>query len=637
MTVSSDAVVLTPAQLQVVEQLWNAKTLVTAGAGAGKTTTLTYRLEHLTGKEELEAAEVLVLSFSRAAVRDLRDRVDRLASTARRVRAQTFDGWALALLRQMDPDREDLQGTSFDDRIVMATEAIDAGVVESFESGPPAHVMIDEVQDLVGVRREMVEALLDRFSQTCGFTVVGDAAQSVYGFQVADIDQRAEETNRFFDWVRASYPDDLIEVVLADNFRALTPEARIALPFGERLQKLPADRATANVSGSKIYDELRDLLGTVPDFGDVSEPFIQDALRMTGSTTAILCRDNGQVLWLSERLNTHGVPHRIQRSPRSRPAPGWLAQLLESAGGVTMTEQRFVEIVSMLPRVTDEPARVWRSLRRTAPARSNQLDVDRLCMAVADGRLPDELTANTLHPLVLSTVHRVKGLEFDRVLVVEPQSIEESGSYETDFPAEARLLYVAMTRARYDLYRFDIPKQWRIRKATRIPYPVDRWYIGGYKSWARNGIEATEGDVSREAPAGVREPLADPVDTQRHLRECVQVGDEVELRRLHDLPTSSTETPPFGIFHGGTPIGEVSERFRGDLWRLLKAGRRFEVRRWPQRITGLRVDALETVAGSAALTERIGLGERGVWIAPRLCGLGHFVWTGKTEEGGIEE
>lgn len=634
MTAKTDGdIALTPSQLKVVEQPWDARTLVTAGAGAGKTTTLTYRLEHLTGAEELEAAEILVLSFSRAAVRELRGRVDRLAVSARRVRAQTFDGWALALLRQMDPQRDDLAGTSFDDRIAMAIDAIDAGVVESFEQGPPAHVVIDEVQDIVGVRRDMVEALLDRFSDSCGFTVVGDAAQSIYGFQVADMQERAGETNRFFDWIRASYVNDLIEVTLDDNFRARTPEARLALPFGAQLQSLPTDSAAANSEATAIHANLCAELATTPDFGSLSDQFVQESLRLYGGTTAILCRDNGQVLWLSDKLHGYGVPHRIQRSPRARPVPVWVADLLQTAGGATLTEERFVEVAAGLPAVTDEPGRVWRALRRVAPSARNQLDLDKLRRAVAEERLPDELTANPAHPLVLSTVHRAKGLEFDRVLVVEPEPIAVNGGRETDPPAEARLLYVAMTRPRDDLYRMKIPKLWQMHKAKA----ADRWYVGGRKSWARNGIEAAELDVYREAPAGIRAPIADPVDTQLYLRDSVRLDDEVELRRLHDLPASPTETPPFGLFHNGTPVGEVSAHFRGDLWRLLGGSRRFEVRRWPERITGLRVDAMETVASSAAVSERSGLGDGGVWIAPRLCGLGRFVWNDKTEEGGTGE
>ncbi|WP_030251802.1 UvrD-helicase domain-containing protein [Streptomyces violens] len=618
---NGDGFSLTPAQSSVVTQPWDARTLVTAGAGAGKTTTLTYRLEHLTGTEELEAGEILVLSFSRAAVRELRERVDRLATTARRVRAQTFDGWALSLLLLEDPQRNDLAGTGFDRRIRMATQAIERGVLDECEQGVPAHVVIDEVQDLVGARRDMVEALLDRYADNCGFTVVGDAAQAVYGFQVTDPDERAAETNLFLRWVRCSFGDDLVEVTLADNFRARTPESRIALSFGAPLQNLSDDAPEAAEEGEALYAELRSELSLAPAFGSFDDPFTLDSLRHFDGTTAILCRDNGQVLHLAERLDELGVDHRIQRSPRSRPAPVWMADLLLATGAGRLTEDRFLELVALPQEAASK--RTWHSLRRCAGGARGTLDLEALRRAIAEGRLPDELTAPPVHPLVVSTVHRAKGLEFDRVIVVEPQAPSDWRGKHRDAPAEARLLYVAMTRPRDDIYRLSRPNTWMIRKHQQI----DRWYVGGRQSYVRAGVEAGDLDVCREAPAGATEPTSDPVLSQQYLREGVRCGDPVELYRLHDLPASAEETPPYGIFHEGRPIGAVSDRFRRDMWRLLKTNVGRKVERWPCRVTGLRVDTVETVAGFPALTERLGLGDRGVWIAPRLCGLGRFDWT----------
>ncbi|CAL9530436.1 UvrD-helicase domain-containing protein [Streptomyces sp. enrichment culture] len=622
------SVLLTPAQKSVVTLPWDARTLVTAGAGTGKTTTLTHRLEYLTGVEELEAAEILVLSFSRAAVRELRQRLDRDAVSARRVRAHTFDGWALALLLEADPQRDDLAGVGFDERIRMATDAVERGVVEASEHGVPAHVIIDEVQDLVGVRREMVEAVLDRFADHCGFTVVGDAAQSIYGFQVSTPEERADETNRFFDWVRGSFGDELTEVVLRDNFRARTPEARMALGYGARLQSLPSDAAKAAAEAEAVFDELRHALADAPDFGTLDDPFVQDSLRGFDGTTAVLCRDNGQVLLLSEQLHKHGVPHRVQRSPRERSAPAWVARVLSDTTTATLVEDRFREVLAALGAQPDtEPTLLWRSLRRVAPAARGRLDLDALRHAVAGRRLPDELTAPASHPLTLSTVHRSKGLEFDRVLVVEPRALFEQASRDDDPPSEARLLYVAMTRARDDIYRLAAPATWMMRKADRLHLPVARWYVGGRERYVRAGMEATESDVCQEMPPGAGEAATDPVATQRYLADAVHEGAGVELRRLHDLPASPTQTPPYGIFHEDRLVGEASQSFRGDLWRLLKQHRNFTVEQWPCRITGLRVDAVETVAGHASLTARLGMGDHGVWLAPRLCGLGRFDWT----------
>ncbi len=620
---------LTPAQQDVTDQSWDARVLVTAGAGAGKTHTLVRRLDVLVEREELEAAEILVLSFSRAAVRELLDRIDRHASGARRVRAQTFDSWATALLVQAHPDR-DWTAVPFDRRIEAATAAIAEGAVEATERGAPGHVVIDEVQDLVGVRREMVEELLDRFSDSCGFTVVGDAAQAVYGFQVSDPDERALETNYFFDWLRASYGEDLVEIHLGDNFRARTDEARTAEPFGASLKALPSEPSAAAALGEQIHGDLRARLLALPSFGALNDSFVQDSLRFFPGTTAILCRDNGQALLASELLSEGGVPHRLQRSAQDRPAPAWIADLLSATDAGTLSRERFGELVGTFVLPADaHPDRLWQSLRKVARGPRATLEIPLLRQALAAGRLPDELTAPAPSSLVVSTVHRAKGLEFDRVLIAEPAALvrpseaaRSTKRRDYDPAAEARLLYVAMTRPRDDLYRFMPPPTWHISKDQRL----DRWYVGGRERWARNGIESTGLDVCKVYPPGTHGVLVDPPELQRFLRTELRGGEALELELLHQLPEAEGQTPPYAILSAGRPIGEVSERFRKDLHRLLKLNAGWEVKRWPGRITGLRLDCVEAVAGSSAATDRAGLGAGGAWLAPRLGGLGRFQW-----------
>jgi hypothetical protein len=614
---------LTPAQHTVVTSAWNAKLLVPAQAGAGKTTTLIHRIAHLMATEGIGASDILVWTFSRAAAQVLRGRTGRSAVVGRRVRAQTFDSWASYLLLEAGHRPEDLAGFGFDRRIVLATEAIENEVVETTERGAPAHVIIDEVQDLVGARREMVESFLDHFPDI-GFTVVGDTAQSVYGFQVSDPQERVEEADLFFRWVRASFGEELREIVLDDNFRARTAEARVALPIGARLRNPPNEHG----SSAAVLRSMRSLLTSVPAFGKFDTGFAQAALREFDGTTAILCRDNAQVLLLSERLGQLAVPHLIQRSPRSGAAPAWVAGLLTATSAVTLGQDRFDAIFAELcvPENLDH-VETWCSLRAVAGSARNQLDLEALRKATAEGRLPDELTAPSAHPIVVSTVHRAKGLEFDRVLIAGFDPTAQRRGLDSDALDEARLLYVAMTRARDDLYRVECPDTWAMRKAEHLPMPVVRWYVGGRERWIRAGVESTEYDVCHEAPAGVGEPAADPVATQKYLLDSVHPGDVVVVRRLHDLPMSSTETPQYSIFHEGMPIGEVSRGFRQDLWRLLKQSGTFRVERWPYLITGLRIDCVEVVVGSQAITERHGLGSRGVWLASRLCGLGRFDWT----------
>lgn len=615
---------LTAEQQAVVDQPWDAHVLVTAGAGAGKTHTLVRRLDALVGRDEVETAEIAVLSFSRAAVLELRERIDAHGDSAHRVRAQTFDSWAAGLLAFAYAGR-DWSGTTFDDRIRAAIGAVEQGAVEAGEYGPPAHIMIDEVQDLVGVRREMVETLLDRFGDDCGFTLVGDLAQTVYGFQIRDRDERASEIGYFFDWVRASFADDLVELRLGANFRARTEQARSALPWGPRLQSIPFDEAES--AGERIHGELASLLAEAPWFGELENEFVRDALRSFDGSTAVLCRDNGQVLKISEDLTSHGVPHRVQRSTRDRSAPQWLADVLIGSASSRIGLDRFTELLETAPVPAGAtPDFLWRSLRRVAGGPRGSLDLDEVRRAIADRRLPDELTAPPRSPLVISTMHRAKGLEFDRVLIVEPERLTKpkpsaKKTFDYDPSGEARLLYVAMTRARDDVYRVPPPDSRLLRRSDA----AHRWYVGGWRWYVRNGVEALGTDVGREYPPGTGVD-ADPVETQRYLRTEVKTGDLVEFRLLHTIPAAADETPPYGVFHRGRPVAEASQSFRRDLHLLIDRRDPVRANRWPHRITGFTVDLLETQVGSAEATDRAGLGRSGCWVAPRLTGLGRFVW-----------
>ncbi|WP_211821746.1 ATP-dependent helicase [Streptomyces filamentosus] len=625
-----DSPPLTDEQRAVVEQPWDARVLVTAGAGAGKTHTLVRRLDALCGhqdpEEALEASEILVLTFSRAAARELRERIARHGERARRVRAQTFDAWAYGVLRRAHPDG-DWGGAGFDERIAAAAQAVEKGALEAGDAVPPAHVVIDEVQDLLGGRRELVETLLDRYQDSCGFTVVGDAAQSVYGFQIDDLAERADETGRFFDWLRASYPDELVELHLTRNFRATTPEARTALPLGPRLQEV-----TDPDEGAELYEELREsLLDPANTLADLTDPLTLGALRRSSESCAVLTRDNRQALAVSQLLHEHAVPHRLRRPLEDRPVPYWVAELLRRTEANGLSEERFRALLAEIPLPYEpDPAALWPVLRRAARgAGRNVLDLEGLRRVVADGRFPDEAGDPETEPLVVSTVHRSKGLEFDRVIVLAPPSVGELRKQhkdDLDLPAEARALYVAMTRARQDLHHVAPPELPLLRRAGSRK--SGRRYVAGWRSYDRFGIVAEAGDVARDRPAGHD---TDAVSLQTYLLEKVAAGDAVVLRKRHDVPMGEHQSPPYVVVHDGREIGEASERFREDLFQVQKVNRTWDPW-WPDEIHGIRIDTLETVVGSIAAGANAGLGDRGLWIAPRLTGLGRYRRAEENEE-----
>ncbi|MEU1423874.1 UvrD-helicase domain-containing protein [Kitasatospora sp. NPDC005751] len=631
---AEDDPVLTAEQQAVVDQPWDTRLLVTAGAGTGKTHTLVRRMDALVGNADpdgaLEAGELLVLSFSRAAVRELRDRIARHGEHARRVRVQTFDSWAYSLLVQVHPDGE-WSALSFDERIRAATDAIEKGALDALEAGPPAHLIVDEVQDLVGARREMVEALLDRLQDSCGFTLVGDPAQAIYDFQIQDPEEYADRTDLFLRWVRASYADDLVELLLTRNFRAVTPETRTALPLGRAVQGIGSAPEGVDAAAERLHGELRELLLDLPDLGPLTDSFTLDSLRSFPGTCAILTRDNRQALLVSQLLQEQGVPHALRRSLQDRPVPHWVAELLRRTEAATLTEARLRELLLAmpLPEGTD-PDRVWRALRGAARGNGRgTLDVARLRGLVAERRFPDELADPEPARLIVSTVHRSKGLEFDRVVLLTPPTVTElrRQDNELDTPAEARALYVAMTRAREDLYRIAAPVT-----ATLLKHrPTGRWYRGVLNprlKWRRDGIEVRAGDVCAREPA---DAAHDAPAAQSHLLERVRPGDAVTFRLRDALPLGAEQSPGYALLHEGREIGDASEVFRCHLYAVLKVGPTWDIR-WPEEISGLRVDCLESVAGSTAAGANAGIGDRGVWIAPRISGIGRFRHLAGAEE-----
>jgi hypothetical protein len=185
-----------------------------------------------------------------------------------------------------------------------------------------------------------------------------------------------------------------------------------------------------------------------------------------------------------------------------------------------------------------------------------------------------------------------------------------------------------MTRARQDLYHMGSPELPLFRRAGGRRN--GRRYVGGWRSYDRYGVVAEADDVCRDNPPGHG---TDAVTTQAYLLERVRPGQEVVLRKRHDLPAGEFQSPPYALLHDGREIGEASERFREELFQVQKVNRTWDPW-WPDEIRDMRIDTLETVTGSVAAGSNAGLGDRGVWIVPRITGIGRFRRADNDEEQG---
>lgn len=121
--------------------------LVLAGPGTGKTTTLVEAVADRLEREELNPGEILVLTFSRKAAGELRERIaQRLPGTTATVPAMTFHSFCYALVREFsDPQ-------AFESPPELLTAAARDAVISELLAGHSADQWPESIRQALGTR-----------------------------------------------------------------------------------------------------------------------------------------------------------------------------------------------------------------------------------------------------------------------------------------------------------------------------------------------------------------------------------------------------------------------------------------------------------------------------------------------------
>lgn len=525
--------------------------LVLAGPGTGKTHSLLRKLEYMVDKKRMiEADSILLLCFTRAAVREIRDRfLARVESgdysdDLSRLDIRTFDSFATRLLIHRGVD---CTGLDYDARIQKAIDEInsDPTILEAMK-----HFLVDEIQDLVGVRARLVQTILKNRPPGCGFTLLGDPLQAIYDYNIKDTPYELDSRG-FLQWLREEYGERLKVVSLTANRR--------------QTGKLAVDSAR---SRSLLETEDR---AKILEFFELIRRFPAEhqyrSLAPGGSAqekVAILCRNNGEVLKISGHLWQQEIAHTVRTQHTRWLLPVWLADLL--AGHQRITREALADLDLFDRGPAGDPDRLFSLLQDLAGTSGRAVDPEKVRRALTtDARLPDELYEVPVSSLTVSTIHQAKGREFDRVYLLEPQVTDQVD----DLLEEARVYYVALTRARNDFRRLARPFTWL--KATD---GSGRWMELGRKPDGRPQLVGMEvglqSDVDEESFVDTRIPGFDPQETQRYIREVVAVGDPLSITRLAD------DDERYGIYHRDRLIGRMSDRFTSGVREVMNSvyGRR---------------------------------------------------------------
>lgn len=569
--------------------------LVLSSPGTGKTHTVVARLNYLITTEGLKAGEILVLCFSRAAVREVASRVERLVGDRllhddlRFVMVRTFDSFATRLLLEADPD-EALPDEGYDARIERAAKALESPAGRASRiAARVKHLIVDEIQDLVGVRAELVRQLLLRISG--GFTLLGDPAQAIYGFSVQGQDD-AITPAELLKWVRSQpWASALLETEMETNYRSQGQSARIA-------RDLRGTILAASEDDGEPLRRLREVVGELEACGSARDP---NGLKGNagGRSVAVLCRTNGEVLQVASLFAGAEMPFSMRARLEDQALPAWIARIFAEWTKPGIREDEFIERwearVGELEGI--DPRRAWRWIKTVEGRDDRDLRLASLRAALRKGhRLPDEADAyarDSANLVSLSTIHSAKGREFDQVVILEPGGSEGEGASPLE---EARVLYVAATRARGELLklgRAGIAEVWKVdsgdgRQRWVAKHPLARQYFFEI---------GCEGDFQPESPVSeyVYENRAGAEQTQEYLWSSVKPGDTVDIQKeirkryaFYDVKHKANQDAPY------VTVGQLSLNFKYEMKEVLSSVSGSSSNAYPTCLKGIRVVALTT-------------------------------------------
>ena len=160
-------------QLEVILDDPGSWQFVVAGPGAGKSAVACQRVASLVD-DGIPPSRILLVSFTRTAVAELRDRIVSYAMAgerARSVRISTIDShaWSLRAGFEDEPLSESRGNDSYDMSVSRAVDLFRSQQSDLLDfMGRVEHLIIDEAQDVVGVRVDLVIEMLRSLSEECG-------------------------------------------------------------------------------------------------------------------------------------------------------------------------------------------------------------------------------------------------------------------------------------------------------------------------------------------------------------------------------------------------------------------------------------------------------------------------------------
>lgn len=465
-------------QRAVIEAPLESRALVVAGPGEGKTAVACARIAHLVSAG-VAPTRILLISFTRTAVAELRARIgEYLGSprTAAEVQLSTIDAHAWQVRQGFDAAPPTVFKTgSFDASITAVTQLIRArdpallDYLDRFE-----HILIDEAQDIVGGRAELIWELIKVLPQSCGITVFADPAQAIYGFAEDDGANTDPYAPALTERLKLEAKPAFRELQLGTLYRVSQPSMR-TLFQGCREVALAPRPGPQHLA--KVHDTIESHASEY--IGRLSHEELATWCKDAPNDALVLFRHRVDALCVSSYCAKLGIKHRLRISGAPTIVHPWIGAGLGRVTGARITRSQWEDLwkerCASYPGVTHGTSveAAWDLILRFARGSRDTLELEQLRAVASRPRPPAELCVLDWgwDGPTLGTIHASKGRESPRVALVVFDAAEREETEEAE-PAkrskttslaarnkererqlgEGRVMYVGATRAKEALY-----------------------------------------------------------------------------------------------------------------------------------------------------------------------------------------
>jgi len=419
---------LTPEQLAVIKDKDHQRIAVAAGPGSGKTKLLVHKLASILLTEDIRHEQLLMLTFSRAAVTEFKQRLQAIiGNAANYIDIKTFHSFCFDVLGRVGT----LDKT--ENIITETLELIRSGDVEPSKITKMV-LVIDEAQDMNKDEVELIEALIT-YNENLRVIAVGDDDQNIFEFRGSSS-----------DYFKSLSTDEDAFHELSINFRSKKNLVEFSNIFVKNIpNRLKHKEIVSYAKDSGIITitshPQTDLVLPIVEHLEQDKP---------KGRTCMITRTNEQATQIAGLLKLkHNSVSLIQSNDTFN-----IYHIIEIRSFIDTlkTDQISVLInMKMWQRAINQLSQVFSSSSNLSLAlkilnafiqdNQNQFYLSDLEAFIYESNLSDFLDNETI---LVSTFHKAKGKEFDNVYILYD-------NYR--LPSEdKRFLYVGMTRAKENLH-----------------------------------------------------------------------------------------------------------------------------------------------------------------------------------------